>query len=259
MHCAPERRWPLLELATVLIVALPLQVKADTALIAVAANFAEAAEALAIPFRDTTGHELRLTTGSTGKLYAQISARAPFDVLLSADAATPARLIEEGTAVESSSFTYAFGQLALWSSDPARIGDDGPATLEEPNLRFIAIANPDLAPYGVAAQETLQALELWETLSPKIVMGQNIGQTHSMVASGAAEVGFVALSAILTERVSIQGSYWNVPQEMFTPIRQDAVLLAHGANNPAAVAFMDFLRTPKATEIITAFGYMAGD
>jgi molybdate transport system substrate-binding protein len=237
------------------LIARPIAAQAETALAAVAANFAETAEALLPAFRESTGHDLELTTGSTGKLYAQIGAGAPFDILLSADAATPARLLDEGNAVAGSAFTYAVGRLTLWSTEPSRIGGDGRAVLEDPNLRFVAIANPDLAPYGVAAREALTSLGLWDALQPKVVMGQNIGQTNSMVASGAAEVGFVALSAVLSPRTENKGSRWDVPQEMYAPIRQDAVLLNPGADNAAAQAFLDFLRTPEAAEVIDRFGY----
>lgn len=237
----------------------PVMARAETALAAVAANFAETAEALVPLFREATGHDLTLTTGSTGKLYAQIGAGAPFDLLLSADAATPARLLAEGNAVEGSDFTYAVGRLTLWSTDPDRIEGNGRAALEDPDLRFLAIANPDLAPYGVAAREALQSLELWEALQPKIVMGQNIGQTNSMVVTGAAELGFVALSAVLSPRTAIKGSRWDVPQALFNPIRQDAVLLDPGADNAAARAFLVFLRSPEAAAVIDRFGYGAAD
>lgn len=249
------RRSVLAALTASTLIISPLAARAETALAAVAANFAEAAEALLPAFRAATGHDVQLTTGSTGKLYAQIGEGAPFHVLLSADAATPARLIEEGNAVEGSSFTYAVGRLTLWSADPARITDDGRAALEDPALRFVAIANPDLAPYGIAARDALQNMGLWDALQPKIVMGQNIGQTHSMVVTGAAEVGFVALSAVLSPRARSEGSRWDVPQEMFEPIRQDAVLLNAGADNAAAQAFLNFLRTPEAAVVIDSFGY----
>jgi molybdate transport system substrate-binding protein len=244
-----------LVLACVLCLAGPAVARAESALVAVAANFAETADALLPAFRDATGHDLAITTGSTGKLYAQIVAGAPFDVMLSADAATPARLLDEGRAVPGSGFTYAVGRLALWSADPARIGADGRAALDDPDLRFVAIANPDLAPYGVAAREALQSLGLWDKLQPKIVMGQNIGQTHGLVATGAAEIGFVALSAVLSPRAGTPGSHWDVPQGLYAPIRQDAVLLASGADNPAARAFLDFLRGAEAAAVIDAFGY----
>ena len=245
--------------ATALALAVsPLAARADSALAAVAANFAEAADRLANEFHEATGHTLNLTTGSTGKLYAQIGEGAPFDLLLSADSATPARLLDEGKAVEGSGFTYAIGRLTLWSPDPDRIGADGPAALQDEGLRFVAIANPDLAPYGAAARETLQALGLWEVLQPKIVMGQNVGQTNSLVASGAAELGFVALSAVLSPRVQDKGSRWDVPQDLFQPIRQDAVLLNAGADNVAAQSFLEFLRGPDAAAVIDAFGYGPG-
>ena len=259
MSIFPSRGMFLAALAALTLITHPLLARAETALAAVAANFAETAEALLPAFRDATGHDLQLTTGSTGKLYAQIGAGAPFDVLLSADAATPARLLEEGNAVEGTSFTYAVGRLTLWSADPERITQDGRAVLEDPALRFVAIANPDLAPYGAAAREALQSMGLWEALQPKIVMGQNVGQTNSMVASGAAEVGFVALSAVLSPRSGNRGSRWDVPQDLFEPIRQDAVLLDPGAGNKAARAFLDFLRTPEAVEIARRFGYGTAD
>jgi molybdate transport system substrate-binding protein len=228
---------------------------ADEALVAVAANFAEAAEALRTEFERGSGHRLVLTTGSTGKLYAQITQGAPFQVLLSADAKTPARLETEGLAVAGTRFTYAVGKLALWSTDPGRIGPDGRSALLDPKLRFVAIANPELAPYGVAAREALQAMGLWDAVQSRIVMGQNIGQVHSMVASGGAEIGFVALSSLLSTRVRVAGSRWDVPQELFTPIRQDAVLLIPGRDHPGAVAFLEHLRSSRSRSLIETFGY----
>lgn len=246
-------------IAAVVLTAGPSVVLADTAFVAVAANFADVAETLSPMFTAATGHDLKLTTGSTGKLYAQIGEGAPFEVLLSADAKTPAKLEEEGKAVAGSRFTYAMGQLALYSANPETVGADGKAALENPGLRFIAIANPELAPYGVAAREAMQAMGLWDGLFPKIVMGQNIGQTFSLVATGAAEVGFVALSAVRAPGKEPIGSYWRVPQEMFAPIRQDAVLLKAGEANPAAAAFLDFLKSPEALAVIGSYGYAAGN
>lgn len=246
-------------LAAALALALaPPCARAGTALAAISANFAETAETLLPLFREATGHDVTLTTGSTGKLYAQVVAGAPFDVMLSADAATPAALIAAGHAEPGTAFTYANGRLALWSADPGRIGADGRRALADPGLRFVAIANPDLAPYGFAAREALVSMGLWQALEPKLVMGQNIGQAHSMVASGAAEVGLVALSAVLSPRAEIEGSHWDVPQRDHAPIRQDAVLLSHGAGNAAARAFLDFLRGPEAAAVISRFGYGTG-
>ncbi len=229
--------------------------RAADALVAVAANFAEVVEELKPVFERQSGHRIEATTGSTGKLYAQITAGAPFQVLLSADAATPERLEAEGAGVTGTRFTYAFGRLTLWSADPARITGDGKSALAADDVRHIAIANPDLAPYGIAAREALQGLGLWDALQEKIVMGQNIGQTHSMVATGNAQLGFVALSAVLSPRASAKGSRWDVPQDLFAPIRQDAILLKAGAENEAARALLEFLKSAEARKIIAGFGY----
>ena len=237
--------------------------RAETALVAVATNFVPLAEEFASDYAAGSGHQIIITGGSTGKLYAQITEGAPFDVLLSADAAIPARLLAEGLAVPDSGFTYATGQLALWSADPARIGADGSdavdgvAALSDPDLRFVAIANPALAPYGVAAQETLVALGLWDSLQAKLVRGQNVGQAFALVDSGAAEVGFVALSAVLADGVG--GSHWRVPADLHAPIRQDAVLLDHGSGNLAAQGFLDYLRTTQVRGSIAAAGYLTDD
>lgn len=229
--------------------------RAADALVAVAANFAEVIDELKPMFAKETGHRLQATTGSTGKLYAQITAGAPFQVLLSADAKTPERLEADGAGVTGTRFTYAIGRLTLWSGDPGRITGDGKAALTSDDVRHIALANPDLAPYGIAARETLQSLGLWDSVQGRIVMGQNIGQTHSMVATGNAELGFVALSAVLSLRALNRGSRWDIPQELFAPIRQDAILLKAGAGNEAARAFLDFLRAPRAREVIERYGY----
>jgi len=230
-------------------------VAAEEALAAVAANFAGAAEELAAAFNDKTGHEVTITTGSTGKLYAQVKSGAPFDLFLSADAATPEKLEMEGFAVTGSRFTYAQGSLALWSAEAGRIGADGKAALEAGDVRHIAIANPALAPYGQAAQETLSALELWDALQDKIVMGQNVGQTYSLIDTGNAQLGFVALSAVLKPGSAPKGNYWAVPPALYQPIRQAAVLLPAGETNGAARGFLDYLQTTEARTLIAAYGY----
>jgi len=228
---------------------------ADEALVAVAANFAGAVEAIGAEFAKDTGHTIQITTGATGKLYAQIGEGAPFAILLSADATTPAKLEVEGNAAAGTRFTYAVGKLSLWSADQRRIGDDPKAALTASDTLHIAIANPDLAPYGVAAREALTALGLWETIQPKIVMGENIGQTFSMVDSGAAQMGFVATSAVEAPDKEPKGARYDVPQELFKPIRQDAILLKAGEGNAAAIAFLDYLKGDKAKRIIASFGY----
>ncbi|MHC0054434.1 molybdate ABC transporter substrate-binding protein [Actibacterium sp. D379-3] len=223
-------------------------------LAAVAANFSETVATLEPLFEAAyPGTDLQIVTGSTGKLYAQIRAGAPFDLLLAADQARPALLEEEGAAVAGSRFTYALGRLTLWSPDPGRIGADGVAAMIAPETRFIAMANPELAPYGAAAAQALGALGLAGALQDKLVMGQNIGQTFSMVATGNADMGLVALSAALSPRNAKPGSRWDVPQVLYDPIRQDAVLL--DADNAGAVAFLAFLGTDAAHAVTARFGY----
>jgi molybdate transport system substrate-binding protein len=232
---------------------------AAEALIAVAANFAEPLEKLGRVFGERAGHAVKATSGSTGVHYAQIAAGAPFDVFLSADDVHPRRLETEGRAVPGSSFTYAVGKLALWSADPDRIGADGVAVLRAGGFRRMAIAKPEVAPYGEAAREVLQALGLWATVSDRLVQGQNIAQTFQFVATRNAELGFVALSQVLSPRNARRGSHWVAPQALYRPIRQDAALLEHGRSNAAANEFLAFLRGREAAEIIAAFGYAVGD
>jgi molybdate transport system substrate-binding protein len=228
---------------------------AEEALVAVAANFQEVAEKLEVEFEAATDHDLTITTGSTGKLYAQIKNGAPYDILLAADQRRPELLEREGDAVSGSRFTYAVGRLALWSADPARVAADGSETLRAGAFRKLAMANPDLAPYGEAAMQTLAALGLLETLEKKIVMGENVGQAHALVATGNAELGFVALSYVLSPRNEKPGSHWAVPQELYQPIRQDAVLLVRAVDNVAARAFLEYLKSDAARSVIERFGY----
>lgn len=227
----------------------------EKAAVAVAANFTEVVEQLGEDYERASGHELTFAVGSTGKLYAQISYGAPFDVFLAADQARPERLEKDGMVVADSRFTYAAGRLSLWSAEPDRIGDDGAATLREGDFRLLAMANPDLAPYGAAARQTLENFDLWDRLRDKVVMGETIGQAHALVASGNAELGFVALSYVLSPRNEVAGSRWDVPARLHSPIRQDAVLLKRAADNPAARGFLDYLRGEKARAVIETFGY----
>ncbi|WP_022704771.1 molybdate ABC transporter substrate-binding protein [Pseudorhodobacter ferrugineus] len=236
--------------ALLICLALPLQAKtaqAETALAAVAANFADAAQTLATQFQAETGHSIEITTGSTGKLYAQITQGAPYDLLLSADAATPARLYSDGHGRPQ---PYAIGILTLWAPNMP-INTDPTVTLQSDQIRHIAIANPDLAPYGQAAMQALTAMGLEGAIADKIVMGQNIGQTFALVDSGAAEAGLVARSALTNPK----GYVWDVPANLYPPIQQHAILLTHGANNPAATAFLAYLTTPQARAIIANSGY----
>ena len=217
-----------------------------------AANFAEALSEVEHAFEAAHPHRLRVAVGSTGKLYAQVLHGAPFDVLLAADQERPILLERDGLAVPGSRRTYAVGRLTLWSADSERIGGDVPTLLASGSFRRLAMANPELAPYGAAAREVLQGFGLYAALREKIVLVENIGQTYAMVATGNAEIGFVAASGA---RGTGGGSRWDVPADLHAPIRQDAVLLARAANNAAAQAFLDFLRGNRAREIISGFGY----
>ena len=232
----------------------PLPAGAGEALIAVAANFSETMDELRARFEASAGHRLRITLGSTGRLYAQIVNGAPYDALLAADQSYPRRLEDEGLAVSGSRFTYATGRLALWSADPGRI-DDGVGVLASGDFRALAITNPDVAPYGAAARRVLEELDLDEGLRGRIVVGQNVAQTYSMVATRSAELGFVALSHVVAQRNGAAGSHWEVPGALHEPIRQDAVLLARAESNPAARAFLDYLRSPEARALIARHGY----
>jgi molybdate transport system substrate-binding protein len=220
--------------------------------VAVAANFKATLEEVGAAFTRATGHTVLASSGSTGKLYAQITQGAPFAVLLAADRARPARLEQEGRTAAGSRFTYAVGRLVLWSPDPGRVDAEG-AVLRDPALERLAIANPRTAPYGAAAQEVLEGLGLWDALRPRLVRGENIGQAFQFVASGNAPQGFVALAQV---RAGGQpGSQWLVPQALHAPIEQQAVLLKAGENNAAARAFLDYLRGPEAVAIIERYGY----
>lgn len=224
------------------------EVLADEAVIAVATNFQRTAEKLAEDFESRTDHTLSLTSGSTGKLYAQIRHGAPYDIFLAADQARPARLENSPYAVAGSRFTYAQGALVLIHADNQVVDK---STLQPDNIRRIAIAHPDLAPYGRAAQESLTQLGLWDRLKPKIVTGENIGQTYTLVYTGNAELGLVALSSVIHNRQN----YWPLPSHLHTPIKQDALLLTKGADNIAAQAFMDYLKSPAGLSIIAQAGY----
>ena len=221
---------------------------------AVAANFAAPMQKIAQVFEQETGHKAILSLGSTGGFFAQIKNGAPFQVLLAADDETPLRLEKEGLGVAGSRFTYATGKLVLWSKQPGLVDDKGEVLKSGKFLR-IAIANPKLSPYGAAAIETMTKLGVLLALQPKLVQGENIAQTYQFVASENAQLGFVALSQVLSEGKISQGSGWVVPASLHAPIQQDAILLNKGADSPAAKALMAYLRGDKAQAFIRNFGY----
>jgi len=222
--------------------------------VAVAANFAEVMQRLAEGFAAATGHQLKLSSGATGKFYSQIVAGAPFEVLLAADDETPRKLVQGGHAVAGSQFTYAIGKLALWSPAPGFVDAQG-AVLASGRFAHLAIANPKVSPYGAAAMQVLRARGLEQALAPKLVTGQSIAQAYQFVSTGNAGLGFVAWSQIAVPDRPVPGSYWPVPQTLHEPLRQDAVLLKAGANNPAAAALLAHLKTPAARALIERFGY----
>lgn len=246
--------WRPLVLATLWLLAVP-DARAEEVLVAVAANFAAPMARIAEGFAGTSGHTARISTGATGKFYTQITAGgAPFQVLLSADDETPRKLIDAGAGVAGSASTYAIGQLVLWSADASLVDAQG-AVLGSGSFAHLAIANPKVAPYGAAAMEVLKARGLAETLAPKLVTGESIAQAYQFVASGNAELGFVALSQVTVPGKPAAGSSWKVPSSLHSPIRQDAVLLKAGADSVAAKALLDYLKSDAAQKVIADFGY----
>jgi len=227
---------------------------ADEVQVAVAANFTAPAKIIGADFEKQTGHKATLSFGGTGKFYAQIRNGAPFEVLLAADDETPAKLEKEGAAIPGTRFTYAIGRLVLWSAKPGYVDDKG-EVLKKGEFRHLAIANPKLAPYGAAAIESLTALKLIEAVQPKFVQGENIAQTQQFIATGNAELGFIALSQVMKDGKITEGSAWLVPATLHQPIRQDAILLKMGKGKPAADAWLKYLKGESARAIIKSFGY----
>ncbi|MBU2873298.1 molybdate ABC transporter substrate-binding protein [Marinobacter salexigens] len=221
--------------------------------IAVAANFTDTTRNLIVAFHEATGLEAVASYGSTGKLYAQIDNGAPFDVFLAADTRRPELLEENGQGVASTRFTYARGKLALWSPTPDTF-EDPKIWLKSGDFARLAIANPKTAPYGLAAQEVLTKLDLWEPLQDRLVRGDSIAQTFQFVATTNAQSGFVALSQVRAWD-SQDGSLWMIPQSYYSPINQQAILLTRSESNRAAHQWIEFLRSDTAKNIIEEFGY----
>lgn len=240
-------------LATALTIA-PRACWAGEVQVAVAANFAVPLERIGAGFTAATGHTLKVSAGATGKFYSQVLAGAPFEVLLAADDETPRKLIDADQGVAGSAFTYAIGRLVLWSAQPGLVDDQG-AVLASGRFKFLAIANPKVAPYGAAAMDVLKARGLTDAVTPRLVTAESIAQAFQFVSTGNAELGFVALSQVAAPGKPVAGSYWLVPNTLHGDIRQDAVLLKAGQNNPAATALMAYLKGPAAREVIRSFGY----
>ncbi|MEY4980204.1 MAG: Molybdate-binding periplasmic protein precursor [Pseudomonadota bacterium] len=230
---------------------------ATEATVAVAANFAEPIKAIAAVLEKTTGHTLKISTGASGAFYTQIKNGAPFDVFLSADNERPEMLEQDGLAQPGTRFTYATGKLVLWSAKAGRVDQQG-AVLRAADLGKVAHANPKTAPYGAAAVQVLDKLGLTQAITPQLVQGESIGQTFNFVKTGNADVGFVALSQVLSEGRLKSGSMWVIPQTHYDPIRQDAVLLKKGVGNEAAQALLKLLQSPNIKALIRGYGYEHG-
>lgn len=222
--------------------------------VAVAANFIAPMEQIAEQFARDTGHKAVLSSGATGAIYTKITNGAPFGVFLAADDRTPARLARENHADAATDFTYAIGKLVLWSADANQVDAAG-KVLATGQYTHLAIANPDTAPYGRAAVEVMTRLNLYDLIKPKLVTGENIGQTFQFVSSGNAQLGFVALSQVYKDGKVSQGSAWLIPATDYSPIRQNAILLKRGRDNAAAKALMAYLKSAPARKIIESFGY----
>ncbi len=241
-------------LLLVITMTLPMVTMAGEVSVAVASNFTAPMKIIAQAFERDTGHKVILSFGATGQFYAQIKNGAPFAVLLAADDETPARLEREGVAVPGTRFTYATGKVVLWSKKADLVDDKG-EILKTGKFDKLALANPKLAPYGAAAMQVLETMNLTKQLGPKLVEASNIGQTFQFVSSGNAALGFVALSQVFENGKLKEGSGWVVPSNLYSPIKQDAVLLTSGKANVAAQALLQYLRSDKAKAIIVSFGY----
>lgn len=240
--------------AVVMLGLLSSPVCAGEVSVAVAANFAAPMERIVPLFEKESGHTVKVSLASTGKLYSQIKGGAPFDVLLAADEATPKRLVQDGLAAGGSRFVYALGKLVLWSAQPDFVDARG-AVLNKGGFGKLAIANPRLAPYGVAAKETLEKLTMWNAMQGRLLRGEDIAQAYQFVATENAELGFIALSQIMRNGKVSEGSSWLVPAELYKPIRQSAVMLSGAKDQTAAQAFLAFLRSEKAAAVMRGFGY----
>ncbi len=245
------RQWFVVLVAFLAFVGLPAW--ADEVTVAVAANFSAPAQKLAAAYGAVSGNKVQVVVGSTGKLYAQVKNGAPFHVFLSADDETPARLVQEGSAVPSSQFTYATGRLVLWSKQAGVVDDKGQVLRTD--FGRLAIADPKLAPYGAAAMEVLDKLGLKSALQGRIVQGESIAQAYQFVASGNASLGFVAQSQVMVDGRVDAGSAWLVPNTLHSPLRQDAVLLTLGQGHPAASGFLSYLRSEAGRTLIRGYGY----
>ena len=228
--------------------------QAATVLVAVASNFTKPMTEIAAEFEKATGHSANLSFGSTGKFVAQLENGGPFEILLAADDKAPQKLEKAGLTVEGSRFIYALGKLVLWSAKPGYVDNQG-KILESGEFKHVALADPKLAPYGAAAVELLKNRNLLTKLQPLFVLGENIAQTYQFISTSNAELGFIALSQVIENDKIATGSGWIIPTDQYSPIKQGAVLMKQGAENPAAPALLNFLKSAPALAIIEKYGY----
>lgn len=248
-------RGVVLSFASAILFCAPQGVGAAEVQVAVTANFTAPMQKIAAEFEKDTGHKAALAFGTVGKFFAQMKAGAPFEVLVSADRETPDALVKEGLAVGEARFTYAVGKLALWSATPDAVDGKG-EILRTGSFRHLALANPKLAVYGAAGQAAMKKLGVWDAIEPKLVTGENIAQAYQFVASGNAELGFVAYSQIIGPDGKVaKGSVWMVPSDLYPQLAQDVILLAPGKDSAAAKALVDYLRSAKARAVILSYGY----
>jgi len=243
-----------LVLCGVLLGTVMYPVSAAEVRVAVASNFVAPMERIATLFKKESGHTLKINLGSSGKLSAQIRKGEGFDVFLSTDEETPKRLMQEGLAVGGSRFVYATGRLVLWSVQPDLVDDTG-AILNKGSFAKLAIANPRFSPYGIAAQETLTKLTMWNAIQRKLDKGDDLTKTYQLAVTERADLAFIALSQVMREGKVREGSWWLVPSTMHHPLRQSAVLLPGAQDQAAAKAFLAFLKSAKAVAIMRGFGY----
>ena len=249
----PRQAWFALAIAA--LGALSALARAETVTVAVASNFSAPLARIGESFEASTGHELRLVSGSTGRLYAQIVNGAPYDVFLAADVERPQRLEADDQVVPGSRFTYAEGVLILWSAEPDFASIGCLAALQSTNTGRVAIANPRLAPYGRAARSFLDTRGLWPQIEDSLVTGENVAQVAQFVATRNASLGFIAKSQLLTAPLGASVCTYEIPEDSHAPIEQQAVLLARSADNSAATAFIDFLKSSAVREALEGMGY----
>ena len=250
-----KHRWFLFLLQFLILTPTNTIANDQTITVAVASNFRTTLLEIAEQYEVLNGHAVRISAASSGKLYAQISNGAPFDVFLSADAERPRRLESAGIAIDGSRFTYAIGNLVLWSRDPAFAGKDCKNSLEKLQVSRLAIANPVTAPYGTASRQTLENLGIWTEAQSRLVIGENISQALQFTASGAATLGLVAATQIKNPNLPATSCLWPVPNYLHSPIEQQAVRLRTGANARLVAKFTAFLRSDAASATILRHGY----